>query len=106
MRLLLDECLPVLLRHELPGHEVRTVRYMGWTGIENGELLALAADAGFDAFVTVDKKIGQHLRAATPPVSVVVLHAPSNSLKHLRALTGQLLNALSSLPPRTVLDVK
>ncbi len=42
MRILLDECVPRPLRNELPGHEVRTVRQMGWLGIENGDLLRLA----------------------------------------------------------------
>ena len=39
MKLLLDENLPHELRHELHGHEVATVAYMGWRGIRNGELL-------------------------------------------------------------------
>jgi predicted nuclease of predicted toxin-antitoxin system len=41
MKVLLDENLPHQLRGELPGHEVITVKYMGWHGIRNGELLAL-----------------------------------------------------------------
>ncbi len=32
MKLLLDENLPHQLRHEVPGHEVFTVAYMGWSG--------------------------------------------------------------------------
>ncbi len=45
MRLLLDECLPARLRHDLPGHEVQTVPGMGWAGIKNGKLLRLIADS-------------------------------------------------------------
>jgi len=56
MKVLLDENLPHPLRHELPGHECFTVAYMGWGGIENGELLALAAALGFDALLTKDSK--------------------------------------------------
>ncbi len=33
MRLLLDESMDVRLRHMFVGHEVRTVRYMGWDSI-------------------------------------------------------------------------
>ena len=43
MKLLLDENLPHKLRHEIAGHEVVTAGYMGWSGIENGELLALVS---------------------------------------------------------------
>lgn len=56
MRLLLDECVPKRLLHELPNHEVRTVPQMGWAAKENGELLGLAESA-FDVFVTVDKNM-------------------------------------------------
>ena len=43
MRILLDECLPSDLARELTGHEVRTVTQVGWSGVENGELLRLAS---------------------------------------------------------------
>ena len=42
MKLLLDECLDSRLRRDLPDHEVKTVQEMGWDGIKNGRLLALA----------------------------------------------------------------
>ena len=43
MRILLDESLPAELQAELFGHEVRTVRDVGWSGLKNGELLAPSA---------------------------------------------------------------
>ena len=39
MKIVLDENLPHDLRYFLPRHEIFTVAYMGWSGIENGELL-------------------------------------------------------------------
>ena len=39
MRVLLHESVPWALRHYLPNHEVRTVKYVGWDGKTNGELL-------------------------------------------------------------------
>ena len=52
--MLLDECVPRTLRRELPGHEVKTVAEMGWSGTKNSALLRLAA-AEFDVFLTVDQ---------------------------------------------------
>jgi predicted nuclease of predicted toxin-antitoxin system len=52
MKLLLDEDLPHQFRHELPGHDCYTVAFMDWAGAENGDLLARAASAGFDALLT------------------------------------------------------
>ena len=43
MRLLLDESVPARLRWSLPSHSVKTVVEMGWGGVKNGALLALAA---------------------------------------------------------------
>jgi hypothetical protein len=55
VKILLDENLPHQLRPELAGHDVFTAAYMSWSGIENGELLRLAAGAGFDAVITNDR---------------------------------------------------
>lgn len=55
MKIFLDECVDWRLSRELAGHETATARQMGWTSIENGELLALASQQ-FDVFVTVDRK--------------------------------------------------
>jgi hypothetical protein len=57
MRVLLDECVSRPLKRELSGHVVSTVAEMKWKGIENGELLALIREAGFEAFLTVDQNL-------------------------------------------------
>ncbi len=85
MRLLLDECVPVRLRRALPSHQVPAVVFEGWSGIKNGQLLALAA-AKFDAFITVDKNLPYQQNAETLPISVFVLDAASNELSNLVAL--------------------
>ena len=51
MKILLDENLPHALRHEIQGHDVFTVQFMGWSGLKNGELLARAMAAGFGAII-------------------------------------------------------
>jgi len=78
MRLLLDECVPKRLRHELPGHETKTVQDMGWAGIKNGALLKLA-DGQFDALLTVDQGIEYQRNLAGLRISVVVMTAASNA---------------------------
>jgi hypothetical protein len=42
MKLLLDECIDRKLAREFVGCEVKTVPQMGWAGVKNGQLLALA----------------------------------------------------------------
>jgi hypothetical protein len=47
VKLLLDECIDQRLRTRIPGHDVFTVGYMGWSGIKNGELLRNARFSRF-----------------------------------------------------------
>lgn len=70
MRLLLDESVPNRFRRSLPNHEVRTVVEMGWSGVKNGKLLALAANE-FDAFITVDKNLPYQQNLTTLAVAAI-----------------------------------
>jgi hypothetical protein len=74
VRVLLDECVPRKLKYELPRHETRTVQEMGWSGTENGELLARAAN-NFDVVLTVDQKIQSEHDLSEFGLALVVLRA-------------------------------
>ncbi|OFZ66843.1 MAG: hypothetical protein A2V79_07840 [Betaproteobacteria bacterium RBG_16_56_24] len=104
MRLLLDESVPRRFRLSLPNHKVRTVVDMGWAGVKNGKLLALAANE-FDAFLTVDKNLTYQQNLITLPIAVIVLDAVSNELPALLPLVPALERELSSLKPRTYIRV-
>jgi predicted nuclease of predicted toxin-antitoxin system len=106
MKLLLDENMPRNLRRELPGHDCQTVSYCGWSAKANGELLALAAEAGFDALLTKDTKLPYQQSQAALPLAVVVLKAATNKLEDVRPLIPTLLAALENLPPRRVTVVE
>jgi hypothetical protein len=104
MRLLLDESVPRRFQRSLSGHDVRTVVGMGWSGVKNGKLLALAANE-FDAFITVDKNLPYQQNLATLPIAVIVLDSVSNELSALLPLAPSLERALASLSPRTYVCV-
>ena len=93
MRVFVDECIDWRLARYIVGHEVKTARQMGWSTLENGELLALAAKE-FDVFVTVDRNLSfqQHLPAFT--IAVIVLRAISNRLADLQPLVPELLRTI------------
>ena len=76
MKLLLDECLDWRLRRDLSGHEVKTVQEMGWNGIKNGRLLALA-QADFEVFIIADRNLSFQQNIANFSIAVVVLKAAS-----------------------------
>jgi len=104
MRLLLDESVPHRLRRARPGHAVKTVVEMGWGGVKNGALLAIAATK-FDVFVTVDKNLPYQQNVATLPIAVVILSAHSNELHALLSLVPQLEEAIATLSPRTLVQI-
>ena len=93
MKLLLDECVDRRLAAHLTGLSVRTVADMGWSGIKNGQLLALA-QSEFDIFVTVDRNLSfqQHLPKFS--VAVLLLVVPSNRLADLIPLVPSIIAAL------------
>jgi hypothetical protein len=82
MRVFLDECLDWRLGREFPDDDARTVPQMGWAGIKNGQLLALAQER-FDAFVTVDRNLSYQQNLSNVTLVIVVLRAVSNRLPDL-----------------------
>lgn len=68
---------------------------MGWAGVKNGKLLALAVEE-FDVFVTVDRNLSFQQNLPQFDIAVVVLQAPSNSLVALKPLASKLLAVLDS----------
>jgi hypothetical protein len=96
MRVLLDECVPRKLRRELPRHDVRTVTERGWSGVKNGQLLALA-ETEFDVFLTVDQNLKFQQNLKTLCIGVILLVARNNRLRTLLPLATDLREALGNI---------
>jgi hypothetical protein len=94
VRVLLDECVDWRLIRDLAGHDVATVRAMGWMGVKNGNLLALASSQSFEVLITVDGNLSFQQNLASSEVAVVVLQARTNRLADLRPLVPELLAIL------------
>ena len=105
VRLLLDEQVPRVFADLLPGHEIHTVQAMGWSGLDNGELLGVAADAGFDILLTLDRGIEFQQNLAALPISVVVVKARSNRIEDLEPVAGAVLEAIDGIEPRTLVHI-
>ena len=96
MRVLLDECVPRRLKRALPGHEVHTVTERGWSGVKNGELLALA-DAEFDVFLTIDQNLKYQQNLTAFRIAVVLLVARNNRLQTLLPLMPEVRETLGKI---------
>lgn len=83
MRVLLDEHLPLDLAKALEEFDASTVQAEGWLGLKNGELLAVAGEAGFNVLLTNDRSIEHQQNLLEFGLGVVVIGAASNRLRDL-----------------------
>ncbi len=95
MKLLFDECIDRKFTREFVDYEVKTVPQMGWAGVKNGQLLALA-EAEFDVFITVDRNLSFQQNLPQFNIAVIVLQAPSNRLADLKPLARDVLAILAT----------
>jgi hypothetical protein len=75
VKVLLDENLDHALRKLLGQHEVVTVTYMGWTGLQNGALLKAAEDNKIDVLLTGDQTLNYEQNLAGRRLAIVALSA-------------------------------
>lgn len=94
MNILLDECTPRAVKKRLPHLPIRTVQEMGWSGVKNGKLLALA-DERFDVFITTDKNLRYQQNLARVKLAILLL--PTNSVPVVIALLPQIEATLTTI---------
>ena len=96
MKLLLDESVPRRLGSLFPdSFEVRTVQQMGWAGSKNGDLLRMATENGFDAFITVDQGLEYQQNLAGLALPVIIMVARRSRLQELQPLVPEVIAVLS-----------
>jgi hypothetical protein len=97
VRVLFDQGTPVPLRWFLTNHIVTTVFELGWSTLQNGELLRQAELAGYEVFVTTDQNLRYQQNIADRNLAIAVLMAASwpRVERHAQQVVAQI-NALSS----------
>jgi hypothetical protein len=75
VKVLLDENLDHALRNLLGQHQVVTVTYMGWNGLENGELLRVAEESEIDVLLTGDQTLTYEQNLTGRRLAIVALSA-------------------------------
>jgi hypothetical protein len=73
VKVLFDHNVPHKLRHALTDHAVTTADEMGWSTLENGQLLRAAEDAGFDVMITGDKNLSYQQNLRERKIALIVL---------------------------------
>jgi predicted nuclease of predicted toxin-antitoxin system len=97
MKLLLDESLPVKLRHRFieRGYETFTTRDMKWLGTKNGDLLSLMLENDFTTFITIDNNIAFQQNFNNYPIQVLVLVARDNTYDTIMQFFEAIIKKLS-----------
>jgi hypothetical protein len=78
---------------------------MGWRGIKNGQLLALAEQNQFDAFLTGDRNLSFQQNTTRMQIAVIVLESEGIQLHHTLPLIPKVLALLPSLTPGQVMRI-
>ena len=106
MKVLIDECAPRALKHSLlaNGHECFTVQDAGWSGKENGELLAVA-EVEFNVLITLDTSLRYQQNLAGRKIAIVVIHAQSNRLSDISPHFPACLKALEGIKPGDIIHI-
>ena len=106
MKLLLDECVPRRIKFlfAAAGVACETVRDAGWSGKENGELLALA-EQQYDVLISIDRNIRHQQNLAGRKISILIIRTVSSDYEDLRHHIPAAVEALKSIQPGQFVEV-
>ena len=94
MKIIIDECVPHIVKKKLPAFNIRTVQEAGWAGIKNGELLRLVEGA-FDVFISSDKNLQYQQNLTGRNLAIIIL--PSNQVPVVENLLPRLEATLANI---------
>jgi hypothetical protein len=96
MRILFDQGTPAPLRHVLAPHEVSTAFELGWSNLENGDLLR-EAEGRFEVFVTTDQDLRYQQNLGGPQLAILVL--PTTNWPEIQRRQSEVVGAVNSMRP-------
>ena len=103
MRILFDQGTPVPLRRHLHPHDVDTAAELGWSELQNGDLLASAEERGFDLMVTTDQNLRYQQNLKERVIGSVVLR--TTSWPRIRQKVGEISSAVNDLPTGGYIEI-
>lgn len=108
MRALLDECIPhpVHQYFKQSGLDVQSVHELGWDGVQNGELLAMMIQHGFDVLITVDQNLVYQQNLTDTKISIISIKALSNKTEDIKPAIPRVLNAILSIAEGQIIQIE
>jgi predicted nuclease of predicted toxin-antitoxin system len=93
MRILLDENVPIALRHQLSGHAVKTIAYLKLKSAPDLDVLKQASD-NFDVLITADQNMIFQQNVSKVAARLIIL--PSTRINQIMQCLPEVLLALQS----------
>jgi hypothetical protein len=105
MRILFDQGAPVPIAAYLREHTVRTALQEGWDRLDNGDLLRVAEDAGFDVLLSTDNSIAYQQNLKDRKIAIVVINR--NRWRLVQRIIRKIVAAVNTAEPGsyTVIEV-
>lgn len=102
MNIIIDECVPHIVKKRLTQRQIKTVQEMGWAGVKNGELLKLI-EAGFDIFITSDKNLRYQQNLRNRKLAILLL--PSNQIPIIENLLPQIDESIETIQSGEFIEI-
>ena len=96
MKILFDQGTPVPLRRHLHPHTVDTAAELGWSGLQNGDLLSSAEGKGYDLMVTTDQNLQYQQNLSDRSIGIIVLK--TTSWPRIKTKVEDIAKAVNDLP--------
>ncbi len=103
MRILFDQGTPLPLKEHLSTHSVSTAFELGWSNLENGELLS-AAENSFELFITTDQQIRYQQNLVGRQLAILVLL--STSWPRIQMHISQIHDAVEKIRPGEYVEIQ
>ena len=103
MKVLFDQGTPAPLQDHLPEHHVDTLAAKGWSDKDNGELLDLAEQEGYEILVTTDQNLRHQQNLTGRRTGIVVVL--STAWPALCPRAGDIRQAIAAVRPGEVREV-
>lgn len=103
MKIIIDECVPSIVKRGLPDRRIVSVQDMGWAGVKNGELLKHVTQQ-FDVFITSDKNLRHQQNLASLEIAVILL--PSNQVPVIEKILPQIDEVLRTIGPHGFAEIQ
>jgi predicted nuclease of predicted toxin-antitoxin system len=97
VKVLFDHNVPHKLRQSFAAHDVSMADEMGWSELENGQLLQAAEAGGFAVMVTCDKNLSYQQNLHGMQLALVVLS--TNNWNVLKRNPGPVVAAVEAATP-------